>query len=204
MPTLTTDHDPGRRERKRLLMLEQIRQTAAALFEEHGYEAVTMEQIADGADIAKRTLYKHFPSKEAVVAFHVDAQLKQDLTYLQHEVAQCPTFQAKALCILRASADWCTQHPEFLKAYLRHQLLNTGTASKDSDITQTWQALMALAQDSGELNSSLNPEQLAHWFHHLYFGAMLRWLNQPELSLHQEFENMTQLFLHGAAVKGPA
>ncbi len=201
---MTTDHDPGRRERKRLLMLEQIRHTAATLFGEHGYEAVTMEQIADRADIAKRTLYKHFPSKEAVLAFHVDAQLKQDLAYLHHEVAQCPTFQAQALCILRASADWCAQHPEFLKAYLRHQLLNTGAASKDSDITQTWQTLIVLAQGSGELKPSLNPEQLAHWFHHLYFGAMLRWLNQPELSLHQEFEAMTQLFLQGAALKGTA
>lgn len=201
---MTTDHDPGRRERKRLLMLEQIRLTAATLFEEYGYEAITMEQIADRADIAKRTLYKHFPSKEAVLAFHVDTQLKQDLAYLQHEVAQCPTFQAQALCILRASADWCTEHPEFLRAYLRHQLLMTGTSSKDSDITRTWQGLIALAQDSGELNPSLNPEQLAHWFHHLYFGAMLRWLNQPELSLLQEFEAMTQLFLHGAALKGVA
>ena len=48
--------DPGRRERKRLLQLDHLADTAWALFDAEGYEAVTMERIAAVADVAKGTL----------------------------------------------------------------------------------------------------------------------------------------------------
>ena len=38
--------EPGRRERKRLQQLDHLADTAWALFEAEGYEAVTMERIA--------------------------------------------------------------------------------------------------------------------------------------------------------------
>jgi AcrR family transcriptional regulator len=39
---------------------------ANALIEERGFEAMTMDDLADRAGISKPTLYKRFPSKEAV------------------------------------------------------------------------------------------------------------------------------------------
>jgi hypothetical protein len=54
----------GRRERKRLQQLDHLADTAWTLFEAEGYEAVTMERIAAEADVAKATLYKHFPAKD--------------------------------------------------------------------------------------------------------------------------------------------
>ena len=44
--------EPGRRARKRARMLDLLTGTAARLFEQQGYEAVTMEQIAAEADVA--------------------------------------------------------------------------------------------------------------------------------------------------------
>lgn len=48
---------PNRRDRKHLKALEHLASTAGALFEAHGFEAVTMEQTAAKADVAKGTLY---------------------------------------------------------------------------------------------------------------------------------------------------
>ncbi len=45
----------------------------------HGYESVTMEQIAAAADVARGTLYNHFPFKEAVLAYWIHGQLAKDL-----------------------------------------------------------------------------------------------------------------------------
>ena len=42
--------ESGRRERKRSQTLDHLAATAFALFEAHGYDAVTMEQIAAQAD----------------------------------------------------------------------------------------------------------------------------------------------------------
>ncbi len=133
--------------------------------------------------------------------------MKRDLAGLQDRIAQCNTFRNRIECVLHASADWCEQHPQHLMAYLRHRLLSVGAASDQdtrpdsSDIALAWQQLIAAGQQSGELSSASPAEQLATWFHHLYLGALLRWLNTPGLSLEGEFRSITTLFIEGAAAK---
>ena len=48
---------PSRRERRRLEVRERILETALALFEARGYEATTVNEIAQGADIAYGTFF---------------------------------------------------------------------------------------------------------------------------------------------------
>ncbi|GAA4092833.1 TetR/AcrR family transcriptional regulator [Nonomuraea soli] len=60
---------PGRRERKKQATRSAVRQAALRLALRHGVEGVTVEQIASEADIALRTFFNYFSSKEeAVVA----------------------------------------------------------------------------------------------------------------------------------------
>ncbi|MCD2186563.1 TetR/AcrR family transcriptional regulator [Actinomycetospora soli] len=59
----------GRRERKKLATRAALSEAAVALSLEHGLEHVTIEQIADAADVSLRTFFNYFSSKEeAVVA----------------------------------------------------------------------------------------------------------------------------------------
>ena len=57
------DEQPSRRERRRLAIRQRIVETAFSLFETQGYEATTVTEIAEQADIAYGTLFQHFPSK---------------------------------------------------------------------------------------------------------------------------------------------
>ena len=58
---------PGLRERKKRAAQRAIRAAALRLFIEHGYGAVSIEQIAEAADVSRTTFFNYFPSKEAVV-----------------------------------------------------------------------------------------------------------------------------------------
>jgi len=58
---------PGLRERKRARTLEQIRAHALRLFLEQGYEATTVHQIAEAADVSPSTLFRYFPTKAQLV-----------------------------------------------------------------------------------------------------------------------------------------
>ena len=54
----------GRRERKKQQTRELIAETARRLFEERGFEAVTVAEIAREADVAEKTVFNYFPTKE--------------------------------------------------------------------------------------------------------------------------------------------
>ncbi|MGH1488447.1 MAG: TetR/AcrR family transcriptional regulator [Acidimicrobiales bacterium] len=47
-----------------------IAETAVALFTEHGYDNTSMEQVAVGAGVSRRTVYRHFPTKDDLVFEH--------------------------------------------------------------------------------------------------------------------------------------
>src|SRR5579859_4103489 len=57
----------GRRERKKLQTRALIQREALRLFLEKGFEATTIEEIAEAADIAPSTFFNYFPTKESVV-----------------------------------------------------------------------------------------------------------------------------------------
>ena len=58
------NEEVGLRARKKLRTRELIFRTAARLFAERGYEQTTIAEIADVADVATKTFFNYFRSKE--------------------------------------------------------------------------------------------------------------------------------------------
>jgi len=61
------DHTEGLRERKRRQTLQRIAEVGLRLFLAKGYEATTLEEIAAAADIARRTFFYYFKSKDDIL-----------------------------------------------------------------------------------------------------------------------------------------
>jgi len=55
---------PDRRTRKRLATRQSISDTATRLFFERGFDQVTVDEIAEEADVGRMTVFNHFPRKE--------------------------------------------------------------------------------------------------------------------------------------------
>ncbi len=57
----------GLRERKKEATREALIHAAYGLFQEHGYDAVTIDAVAEHALVSRRTFFRYFPTKEAIV-----------------------------------------------------------------------------------------------------------------------------------------
>ncbi len=61
------DSSSGLRERTRRAVQAEIGDVAMRLFLERGFEATTMEQVANEAGISRRSLFRYFGTKEDIV-----------------------------------------------------------------------------------------------------------------------------------------
>lgn len=61
-----TESGAGWRQQKKNATRDRIRSSALRLFQEHGYEATTVEQISAAAGVSHMTFFRYFPSKEDV------------------------------------------------------------------------------------------------------------------------------------------
>jgi AcrR family transcriptional regulator len=52
------------RERRKAQTRNKLMQAAASLFAKQGYDATTLEEVADAAGLHVQTLYRHFPTKQ--------------------------------------------------------------------------------------------------------------------------------------------
>ncbi|MEH0576076.1 MULTISPECIES: TetR family transcriptional regulator [Streptomyces] len=57
----------GLRERKKIKTREAIRTAMYALVKEQGYDATTIDQIAERAEVSPSTVFRYFPAKEDIV-----------------------------------------------------------------------------------------------------------------------------------------
>lgn len=198
---------PSRRQRKRQRMASHLAATAFALFEQQGYQAVTMEQIADEADVAKATLYNYFPVKEALVAHRFRDEIVAGMADLARELALLTTFESRMRRLLRESAAWHAARRDYMAHYIAY--LNS-QATRDDATTETGNAarvtyrilsdMFRTAQEAGEIRDTVPAEQMAWSFQFLLFGAITRWLTASGLDLTKEFLAVFDLFLNGVAI----
>jgi len=104
---------PGLRERKKARTRAAIREHAFRLFREQGYDATTVEQIAEAAEVSPSTFFRYFPTKEDVV-------LQDDMDLLWLEAIQEQPPEMSPIAAMRAGvhaafarmgkAEWAQMH----------------------------------------------------------------------------------------------
>lgn len=98
----------GRRERKKQRTREALVDAAFQLFQEKGFEATTVEEIADAVDVSSRTFFRYFASKEDVVLTFQEEQFSKMLDALAARPAPEPVMTSlrnAAVTVLRACED---------------------------------------------------------------------------------------------------
>lgn len=191
MPT----HTPSLRERKRQQTADLLAETAMALFQEKGFKAVTMEEIASRAEVARGTLYSYFPVKEALLSHYFSQQLQRQLPAILAALAQSSDPLQRLRDFLLGSAAHLEPFRDFFEPYLHYRFAHP--ESPDSGSSRLFLHLLQEAHAAGRLRQDLAPELLLDYLRNLILGALHRWLHSGE-PLVAEYARMWDFFLHGA------
>ena len=152
----------GLRERKKQRTREQIVEAAMRLFAERGYQATTIADIASAADVAPRTFFSYFPSKEAVVFHSVDRDLDALASALRDRLPGETAFDALRRWIDAMFEKWMAEEEE---ALLRKRLCreDEGLANFQGGVMARIQELLleAIADDLDEPQNALRPRLVA-------------------------------------------
>jgi AcrR family transcriptional regulator len=171
----------GLRERKKQRTREQIVEAAMALFAERGYHATTIADIATAANVAPRTFFTYFPSKEAVVFHNLDRDLESLASALRHRLPGETAFDALRRWIDAMFEQWTAEEDE---ALLRKRLCreDDGLANFEGGIMARIHELLleAVADDLGEPRDTLRPR--------LVTAAAIAALTSLEGTIHDKAE----------------
>jgi AcrR family transcriptional regulator len=171
----------GLRERKKQRTREQIIEAAMGLFAERGYHATTIADIAAAADVAPRTFFSYFPSKEAVVFHHVDRDLDNLATALRDRLPGETAFDALRRWIDTMFDEWMDeQDQELLRKRLCRE--DEGLANFEGGVMNRIHELLleAVADDLDEPKDALRPR--------LVTAAALAALTSLENTIHDKAE----------------
>jgi AcrR family transcriptional regulator len=152
----------GLRERKKEQTRRNIEVAALKLFVERGYHATTVADIAEAADIAPRTFFAYFPSKEAVLFADFDTTFERLRAHMDERSPDETTFDAVRAWIGTVIDAEDTDHE---RDACRRQLIagNEVLEAHERHLMGRFERLLAenVARDLGDDPDDLQPQLVA-------------------------------------------
>ena len=157
------------RQKVLLAREDAIVSTVMRLLAEKGYDQMTVDEVAADVGIAKASLYKHFPSKEALAASAMEQALALALQQVQ-QIDQDPACATAALR-LKALTRWTLETQLAGKmptlpaenSALRNALIaHRGYMDSLMRLSDALGAWIVQAQQDGAISRSLPPEAVLY------------------------------------------
>lgn len=98
----------------------RIVDAAVAVIERFGLTRFTMEDVAEGANLTRQTIYRYFPSKPALIEAIIDREKDALLSGLASEFATADTVEAALALGSRFAMTTITNHPVLVRL-LEHE-----------------------------------------------------------------------------------
>lgn len=175
-----------RRERRKQEVRGRITEAAISLFTEQGCEQTTVEEICALADVARKTFYNYFPSKQHLVHDLSESLLfdeTQDLIDLAIE--KHSDFAGRISFICSHIAANVSRFERLERALILQTMLDS--SAEDSRAGPQLQRLNAAFEQlfeagcaSGELTTAFSVEFLAEMAVGAMNAVMLNWVHQAD------------------------
>jgi AcrR family transcriptional regulator len=201
---MTEANGSSRMERKKKRTRQRIVQAALPLFQQHGFDATTMEEIAEQADIAKGTLYNYFPAKEAILSIYIQNAFEAKHDERIKHLRQLPNTRARLTLILEELIQGIQSQPEIFERFFAYRVQNIVSLRKApeerSGIELLATEIIRQGQHSGEIRTDLPISLMEDQVEFVFVEVAKRYYLEPDtFEPASVIAGCVDLFLNGIA-----
>ena len=192
------------RERKKLETRRNLIEAARKLFQDKGFDATLLEDIAERANVSRATLFNYFPSKDSLLADIATEEMEALVCRLDQGMAGEKRALAKLRWVMRLlvsdSSLLQVTRRVILETMLRPNEIPEPVARMESLLVD----LVSQAQAEGDIRADLAAQDLARWVVGAYLAALTfhRWLqadqSEPNVAS-KEIEKSVHMLFEGVA-----
>lgn len=190
----------GLRESQKAGRRRQILKAARRHFMERGYEAATIEAIAETAEVSAVTIFNHYGTKGGVLLALVGESDNILIGKINEILDDPPSGPLEA--VLRFSQVICRHALEYLKKPVWRQVIATaviegssefgrGYAALDRELMRMLAGLLEILRDRGHLPADYPSGIAAGVLYNLHNARFIDFMSDDEMSL-EEFDHLVR------------
>jgi len=194
------------RERKKDEVRAIILTTAKTLFKKNGYDATSMADIADSANIARKTLFNYMETKESVLFAIIDDFILTNLPdWIEPEEPVYGDIRDVIAPGLARRLDVLAKNRWMLELAAHHTSLFSGSTTISISNAQrvnrgARERRISKLQADGRVRSDISAAEISAYYDSLRDMALRNWLLAPRSSvreLHESFSRVMGVLLQG-------
>lgn len=205
-PPGAADAPVGRRERRKAEVRERIYVAARALFTEQGFDATTVDEIAEAADVAPATFFNHFQSKQALLALMAQ-EVVDYLGALTERHLEGDASSARRLrAFVASAADEIQANRRVARLVLLEFIRGAAPDEPNPYLGQIHQPFIALIEEGqrrGEFRDDHDSAFLAQMAVGMLNSAITRWLADSDYPVERGLVEATGFVLQVLANGSP-
>lgn len=190
--------DPGLAERRR----EEILAVATEVFASRGFAGTDVQVIADRLGLGKGTLYRYFPSKEALFLATTDRGMDRMDERMERATAGIEDPLERLGAAVRSYLTFFDEHPELVelliqeRAVFRDRTKPTYFVHQERNI-EPWMELLSRMIEDGQVRD-VPPRRIADVLTALLYGTMFtNYFSGSRKSFEAQTEEIMDVVLNG-------
>lgn len=172
----------SRREQRKREVRERIMEAAMRRFVRQGFDETTVDQIAEDADVAQKTFFNHFSTKQDLFRQLAEARMDELVQILDEERERdAPTAEKLAHCFLRLS-ELLEQRKRLARDLVLEVMRGRPPGSPIEELSRLHASFGEILRDgraAGDVRSDESVEFLTEMVVAAFTGVMNNWISEP-------------------------
>ena len=191
----------SRREQRKMEVRGRINEAALALFSAKGVELTTVEEICESAEVARKTFYNYYSSKQDLIRELSDSMLYDEISnVIELALEKYDSTRERVEYIYGVMIDNLQRYEELERCLVHQALLdlsseNSQIGQRLGDLNAAFSELVRDGLRLGDVSESYSVEFIGEMIVGLINATIINWVHDPSYPVFDRIEEVKRLTL---------